>query len=229
MPNEMQVHENEFEQIALLTQKLLKTKHYSSIGPEGVFAIVQKAIVMGISPLEALNGGMYYVHGKVELRAHLLNHLIRSKGHSFFRDPASNDEICILHGRRGDDGQMWTESFSIEDAKKAGLANKEVWKSYPRNMLFARALSNLARMLFPEIICGCYVEGEIPLGDVESRISLPEQDVIDMKYLTNSQVKVLEEAVADNPEMCDRISGMFGKDWSMIDPENYEKLIEELA
>jgi len=44
------------------------------------------------------------------------------------------------------DGKLVGESvFTMDDARKAGLANKDTWKSYPRNMLFARALSNGAR------------------------------------------------------------------------------------
>ena len=30
----------------------------------------------------------------------------------------------------------------MKDAELAGLANRGPWKTYPRNMLFARAMSN---------------------------------------------------------------------------------------
>jgi hypothetical protein len=52
-------------------------------------------------------------------------------------------------------------SFTIEDARAAGLANRDVWKAYTEDMLFSRALSRLARRLFSDCIQNCYIEGEI--------------------------------------------------------------------
>ena len=42
----------------------------------------------------------------------------------------------------------------MEDARRAGLENKFIWKQYPRNLLFARALTNGARWYCAEIFGG---------------------------------------------------------------------------
>jgi hypothetical protein len=139
---------------------LMKTPHYQKIGQAGIFAIVEKARSVGVNPIDALNGGMYFVQGKVEMTAAMMNHLIRAKGHSITKGKNSDDTICILHGKRKDNNDTWVESFSIEDAKKAGIYRNQ-WLKYPKDMLFARALSRLARQLFPDVIKGCYVENEI--------------------------------------------------------------------
>lgn len=146
-----------------LCQMLMKTPHYAKMGPEGIFAIVETAKSLDIDPRQALGGGLYYVKGKVEMSARLMNSLIRAQKHSITRDKRSDDTICILHGKRADNGDTWTESFSMADAQKAGLANNAVWKNFARDMLFARALSRLARQLFPDVIGNVYVEGEISL------------------------------------------------------------------
>lgn len=143
-----------------LCTMLMKTPHYQKMGADGIFAIVQKARAIGIDPLDALNGGMYFVQGKVELTSTMMNDLIRRQGHSITKDKKSDDKICILHGRRADNGDTWSESFSIEDAKTAGIYRNQ-WLKYPKDMLFARALSRLARQLFPDVIKGCYVDGEM--------------------------------------------------------------------
>jgi hypothetical protein len=52
---------NDLQETRVLADSLLKIKHYQRLGPEGIFAIVQKAKAIKIHPLEALNGGMYYV------------------------------------------------------------------------------------------------------------------------------------------------------------------------
>src|SRR5690554_6060748 len=143
-----------------MCRALLATDHYRKLGSEGVFAIVEKARSIGINPLEALNGGMYYVRGKVEMTAAMMNQMIRMRGHSVTKDKKSNDQECILHGKRADNGDTWVASFSIADAKRAGIYQNQ-WMKYPTDMLFARALSRLARQLFPDVIKGCYVEGEI--------------------------------------------------------------------
>ena len=151
---------HEIQGTTKICQTLMQYPHYKKLGAEGIFAIVEKAKSIGVSPLDALNGGMYFVQGKVEMSSAMMNQLIRMYNHSITKDKRSDDTICILHGKRVDNGDTWVESFSIEDAKKAGIYRNQ-WIKYPKDMLFARALSRLARQLFPDVIKGCYVQGEI--------------------------------------------------------------------
>lgn len=153
---------SEIDHTRKMCQKLFELPHYKKMGAEGIFAIVEKAKSIGVNPLDALNGGMYFQShsGKVELSSAMMNHLIRAAKHSITKDKRSDETICILHGKRADNGDTWVESFSIEDAKQAGIF-KNQWLKYPKDMLFARALSRLARQLFPDVIKGCYSEGEL--------------------------------------------------------------------
>lgn len=162
----------ELESLQSLCKQLMLTPHYSKIGEVGIFTILQKAQSMGLHPLDALNGAMYFCQakselpsstppqGKVELAASTMNFLIRKAGHSIQKHASSDHTVCILIGKRADNGDTMTVSFSIEDAKRAGIY-RGTWLRYPEDMLFARALSRLARQLFPDVIKGCYVEGEI--------------------------------------------------------------------
>lgn len=178
-----------------MCQALMQTPHYKKMGAEGIFAIVQKAKAMNLNPLDALNGGMYCVNGKVEMSAIMMLTLIRRQHHSVTKDKRSDDSVCILHGKRKDNGDTWTESFSINDAKRAGIY-KNTWEKFPRNMLFARALSNLARQLFPDVIGGCYVEGEIsqapPITDW-AEIKQPENIVVTQDHCCDYDVILPQE------------------------------------
>ncbi len=142
--------------------------------------------------LDALNGGMYFVSGKVELSGQAMNSLIRSKGHSIQKDPKSTPECCILRGRRADTGDVMFASFSLAEAKRAGLTTL-VWTKYPEDMLFWKALSRLARQLFPDVIKGCYVQGEIQedfLKEPPQRepIVLPPEHISEEQILQLKQV-----------------------------------------
>lgn len=172
---------------------LMKTAHYSKMGQEGIFAIVETAKSLGIDPRQALGGGLYFVRGKVEMSARMMNALIRSKKHSVTRDKRSNDEICILHGKRADNSDSWSESFSVAEAKRAGIYKENgPWGTYTRDMLFARALSRLARQLFPDIIGNTFVEGEISLDPNIKDDSCPESE---KEKVTVVADKITEEEV----------------------------------
>lgn len=132
---------------------LLQTKHYQVMGEAGIFAILQKAESLGMPQMEALNGGLYVVNGKVGMSTEAMASMIRSKGHSVTKDPKSNNSICILNGRRADNGDTWSCSFSLEDAKRAGLM-KNLFEKYPGIMIYNRCMSMLARQLFPDVIKG---------------------------------------------------------------------------
>lgn len=187
-----------------MCELLMQTPHYRKIGPEGIYAIVTKARSIGLDPLDALNGAMYFVGGKVELASATMNQLIRSAGHSVTKDKRSDETICILHGKRADNGDHWTESFSIDDAKLAGIYRAN-WVKYPRDMLFARALSRLARQLFPDVIKGCYVQGEIadappinePVPQVE-HVAAASEPQHDLDVITAEQHDDLDAWIGDN-------------------------------
>lgn len=144
---------SDIDNIQKMSQKLMMSKHYQAMGEAGIFAIVQKAKSLGMNPLEALNGGLYYVNGKVGMSTEAMASLIRQQGHSVSKDPKSDNNICILNGKRADTGDTWTIRFSMDDARKAGIA-KHMYEKWPAIMLYNRAMSALARQLFPDIIKG---------------------------------------------------------------------------
>src|SRR5271156_4535850 len=115
----------EIENTRKVCDILMRTPHYAKMGQEGIYAVVAKAKSLGMDPIEALNGGLYYVQGKVGMSAETMGARMRSSGHSITKDPKSTPTNCILNGKRGDNGDTWQVSFSIEDAKKAGIYSEK--------------------------------------------------------------------------------------------------------
>ena len=63
-----------------------------------------------------------------------------------------------------DGKELGKSSFTEADAKAAGLHGKENWKKWPRNMYFARALSNGMRWYCPDVFNGNTVYTPDELG-----------------------------------------------------------------
>ncbi len=203
--------------------KLLQTPHYKQIGYNTIFAILRVAKNLNIDPFLALEGGLYYTKGKVEMKAQLMNSLIRKAKHSITKDKKSDDTICILHGKRADTGDTWTESFSVKDAERAGLFKNNVWGSYTRDMIFNRALSRLARQLFPDVIGSCYVEGEIKddpnipdstnkqIETIDLVQSLTDKNPVKEEVITYDQCQFLYNLLQQCPKYYQKVSEFFYK------------------
>ena len=206
-----------------LADALIKTKHYQQLGPDGVFAVIQKAKALNIHPMEALNGGLYYVQGRVEMNAQMMNQLIRSCGHSIQKDSKSTKELCILNGKRADNGDVWSVSFGIEDAQRAGIYRQNSpWTKFPEAMCFARALSMLARQLFPDVIQGCYIEGEI--GDAIEKA--PVQEVqIPSPTITQEQMYILQDLIKNDEEYKQKLLNFFSiADFSELPSTQWDRV-----
>jgi hypothetical protein len=179
-----------------LCAELMQTQHYAKMGEAGVFAIVTCAKSLKMDPIYALNGALYYVQGKVGMGAQTMAAIIRSRGHSITKDPKSNDGICILHGKRGDNGDTWTTSFSLDDAKRAGIC-KNVWNSYPGVMCYNRAMSFMARQLFPDIFINVgYTPDELE-EIAEKQIPFQEKVTVIVEKISEDQLMEFEDLMAD--------------------------------
>lgn len=124
---------------------------------------------LGLAPLESMTN-IYIVNGKIALQAKIIGSLIKKSDKYDYNVDKLNNEECVItfYDMRATANQvdgavvkkteLGKSTFSIKDAARAGIVNKDVWKNYPRNMLFARALSNGARWYTSDVFCGYTAE-----------------------------------------------------------------------
>lgn len=121
---------------------------------------------LGLSATAAMTG-VHIVEGKPELSANVQAMMVKAgrgpRGERYdYRRVELTDEACELEFYR--DGELLgSERFTQQDARRAELAGKANYQRYPRNMLFARCMSNGVAFLCPEVTGGIrvYHEGEI--------------------------------------------------------------------
>jgi hypothetical protein len=108
---------------------------------------------LGLGPVAAMTG-IHIVQGKVTLSANLIAGLIKRSGRYDYRVARLDGEGCELaFYERGE--EIGRSSFTRDDAEAAGLWNKPgPWKQHPRNMFYARAMSNGAKWYCPDVFAG---------------------------------------------------------------------------
>lgn len=154
-----------------MAEQAVNSKMYKGIGEKsGVMMIMLAARELGVPPMQALNRGLNIINGTVEISARMLGALIRRAGHQFIPKKLTDTE-CIMWGKRADNGQELEVSFTFAEAQKAGLVKPGGgWVKWPKDMLFARSLSRLARQLFSDVIGIGYVEGEIKECELQPQL-----------------------------------------------------------
>jgi hypothetical protein len=132
--------------------------------PEKAFAIMAAGAELGIGPMTALRS-IVMVKGKVTLSSELMLRLAVNNGVTFRWDETTTERAELTLMRPGFD--PFTSAFSMDDAKRAQLAGRGPWKTYPANMLRARAISNAVRAYCPDLLTGVYHTGELdePSGE----------------------------------------------------------------
>lgn len=119
---------------------------------------IQAGLEMGLNPIQAMTS-INVIKGKITLSAGLLAALIKRAGYKY-RVLKHDDTICEISMKDPDGEELGTTSFSMADAKRAGLTGGN-WARYPKNMLFARCISNAARFHAPEVCLGVYETSEM--------------------------------------------------------------------
>ena len=107
---------------------------------------------IGLPPFASMSG-IHIVQGKPVLGANLIATLVKNDPRYNYRVKRADNEACVLEWHEG--GKVAGESsFTMAEAQAAGLTGKPTWKSYPSDMLFARALTRGARRYAPGIFGG---------------------------------------------------------------------------
>lgn len=157
--------------------KLAQTFHASGLLPRGIaspeaaFTIIATGAELGLSPMASLRS-IHVIEGKPVLSAALIAGIVQRRPDlcEGFALVESSETIATYETTRRGQAPV-RMSFTIEQAQRAGLAGKDIWRKYPHAMLRARASAELARAVYPDVVGGLYDPDEIP--GAEARTAEP--------------------------------------------------------
>ena len=141
--------------------------------PASVLLVMLTGRELGIAPMAALQL-IYVVQGKPTLSAKLQLALLRRSGHKVREIEVTPDRV-VLEGTHAITGDVVTVSYTIEEARASGLANKDNWKNYKPDMVYARASSRLANRLDPAAKGGMYAPEDFDVITVAQPASTPAE------------------------------------------------------
>jgi hypothetical protein len=129
--------------------------------PQKALVIMTAGRELGVPATYALRN-IHVVKGKPVCSAELMLALVRrAYGPGAMRVGKTTNTACTVQYReQGWDG-ISEYTFTIEDAKQAGVAGGSSWRNYPAAMLRARCISAVVRFAFPECIAGLYTPEEM--------------------------------------------------------------------
>ncbi len=153
------------EQAFKMAQYFLKSGFYPDLkSPEQAFAIMAQGAALGLGAIQSLQF-FDVIRGRPALRAVGQVAVIRASGAArYLRCVESTAKVATWETSRSDepDGlEPVRVSFTIEEAKAMNLLGRDQWKKQPATMLKWRAVSKLAREVYPEVVMGLYDPEEI--------------------------------------------------------------------
>jgi hypothetical protein len=126
--------------------------------PAAVMAAIIRAHELGVSALHGLSQ-IHVIDGRPCLAAELQRALILSHGHELFTEDLTITKVTLC-GKRHDGDHVQRVTWTMDDAKRANLAGKPNWRTYPRAMLLARCTGELGRLMFADVLAGLGVNAE---------------------------------------------------------------------
>jgi hypothetical protein len=129
--------------------------------PGNVLVAIQWGMELGLKPLAAMQN-IAVINGRPSLWGDAVIALVRAsplcEGIREEFDTAQMIATCIVK-RRGE--PETSRSFSLQDATKANLIGKDIWKAYPKRMLQMRARAFALRDVFPDVLRGMPIAEEV--------------------------------------------------------------------
>lgn len=133
--------------------------------PQNVLLAIEFGRSLGLDPITAINM-THVVQGRPTASAQLVGALVRRAGHVLRVRGDETSATCKII--RSDDPEFeFAATWTMERAKTAGVLSNPVWKTYPANMLKARAITECARDACPEVLAGMGYTSEELNGPVE--------------------------------------------------------------
>ncbi len=179
--------------------------------PQDILVAVQWGYELGLQPLQALQNiaiinGKPSVYGDAALALVKNDHRCAGVHEIIEGDGDNRAAICTVKRRYGEEIEETVGKFTVADAKRARLWNKQgPWSQYPDRMLQMRARGFAIRDAFPDALKGVITAEEAQDYPTEARNDAPTVNPLDQIQTTpdtqEKEVEVIEESVEATEEV----------------------------
>jgi hypothetical protein len=151
-----------FDDLARAAEAVAASKLFGVTTPEQAIALFLVAQSEGRHPASAAKE-YHIIKGRPSLRSDAILARFQTAGGSVRWGERTDASVSATfsHPQGGDVEVRWT----LEDAKRAGLAGGESWKKYPRHLLSARVISEGVRLCYAPVVAGVYTPEEVEQFD----------------------------------------------------------------
>jgi len=177
-PRELSPEAREFNRQMHVAQTLAKSSivptHFRG-KPDDIFACVMLGAELGFQPMLSLNS-IVMIQGNATLKAQTMLAVVKSKCKDAIISIEVDEEkkIAIVKGQRDASDPGYTSTWDLSKAKSMGLLGKDNWLKQPTTMLRWRAVSEMCKMVFADILMGIYSTEEFIDISIESDQSKAE-------------------------------------------------------
>ena len=130
----------------------------------GMKTVEQATALMLIAQAEGYHPALaardyHIIQGRPTLKAETMMARFQQQGGKVEWKTLTDEEVTAVFSHPS--GGSATITWTLEQAKKANLTNKDNWKNYPRAMLRSRVVSEGIRTVFPGVVLGVYTPEEV--------------------------------------------------------------------
>lgn len=139
----------------MLAKSSMVPKDYQG-NPANCIIAMQWGMEIGLQPLQAMQN-IAVINGRPSIWGDAMLAIVRGSGLLEYikEDPTPDGCVCKVK-RKGEDEAV--REFTTEDAKRAGLLNKQgPWQQNPKRMMQMRARAFALRDVFPDVLRGVHV------------------------------------------------------------------------
>lgn len=155
--------------------------------PGAVLLAQEWATNRGVDLLTTLQT-VAFIGGKPVIDATMQRALAMRAGYDVALEVGDNSATCTVSR---DGKAVGSSTYTMDDAKTAGLTGKDNWKKNPKAMLVARATAQTMRWHAPDVMVGVFTEDEIdeplevlatpePQVEVEGQMSIVDAEIVEV-------------------------------------------------
>lgn len=147
-----------FEEKRSLAAALVKSGMFGLKDEAQALALMAICEAEGMHPAKAVQT-YHVIQGRPAIKADALLARFQEAGGTVQWSTYTDEKVVGTFSHK--QGGSVTVDWTIDRARRIGLAGKDNWKNYPRNMLRARCIAEGVRAVYPGIATGIYTAEEV--------------------------------------------------------------------